>query len=225
MSAVVAAKEAPPVPATKDAPPSPSKKEKGSEEKKKRRGGRANRSKKDKDKAKEADAEATKSSFDCSSAIAKVSESLWVSAVSGTRMGASLEAPRPRPAAPRASRRAPRARIAARHDSRPRRRGPARAGDAPRVRRDRRRVDARQVAALETFTFLDVDTSAPECTGALHEACDFMNENIEEGGAVFIHSRSGFARSEWAVVLVVGYLVKYESVKLRDAVERGAARG
>ena len=86
MSAVVAAKEAPPVPATKDAPPSPSKKEKGSEEKKKRRGGRANRSKKDKDKAKEADAEATKSSFDCSSAIAKVSESLWVSAVSGTRM-------------------------------------------------------------------------------------------------------------------------------------------
>ena len=78
---------------------------------------------------------------------------------------------------------------------------------------------------LETFTFLDVDTSAPECTGALHEACDFMNENIEEGGAVFIHSRSGFARSEWAVVLVVGYLVKYESVKLRDAVERGAAQG
>ena len=76
---------------------------------------------------------------------------------------------------------------------------------------------------LETFTFLDVDTSAPECTGALHEACDFMNENIEEGGAVFIHSRSGFARSEWAVVLVVGYLVKYESVKLRDAVERLAA--
>ena len=78
---------------------------------------------------------------------------------------------------------------------------------------------------LETFTFLDVDTSAPECTGALHEACDFMNENIEEGGAVFIHSRSGFARSEWAVVLVVGYLVKYESVKLRDAVERGAGKG
>ena len=52
-----------------------------------------------------------------------------------------------------------------------------------------------------------------------------MNENIEEGGAVFIHSRSGFARSEWAVVLVVGYLVKYESVKLRDAVEAWLAGG
>lgn len=70
---------------------------------------------------------------------------------------------------------------------------------------------------LETFQNLDVDTSAQECTGALHEACDFMNETVQEGGAVFIHSRSGFARSEWAIVLVIGYLVKYENVTLRDA--------
>ena len=73
---------------------------------------------------------------------------------------------------------------------------------------------------LETFQNLDVDTSAQECTGALHEACDFMNETVQEGGAVFVHSRSGFARSEWAIVLVLGYLMKYENVKLRDAVER-----
>ncbi|KAH8081079.1 hypothetical protein JL720_8977 [Aureococcus anophagefferens] len=225
MSAVVAAKEAPPVPATKDAPPSPSKKEKGSEEKKKRRGGRANRSKKDKDKAKEADAEATKSSFDCSSAIAKVSEPLGLS---GLRHAHGRE---PRGAAP-ASRRAAGRRAVAARAAPPRRPDLASARDAAAPPAQATLLECGVTAVvstldksqpLETFTFLDVDTSAPECTGALHEACDFMNENIEEGGAVFIHSRSGFARSEWAVVLVVGYLVKYESVKLRDAVERLAA--
>lgn len=175
----------------REAPPSPSRGKSGGGDggSKKRRGGRANRSsKKDKAVAKPAAAEDSgKASFDCSGAIAKVSESLFVSAVSGTRMGASLEATLLEYGVT--------AVVSTLEKSRP----------------------------LETFTNLDVDTSRPECAPSLHEACDFMNETMSEGGAVFVHSKAGFARSEWAVLLAVGYLVKYESVALREAIERCSA--
>lgn len=180
MSAAVARASEPVAPKGKDAPPSPP-----DAKKSKRRGGRASRASKSKDKKKEeADDAAVKSSFDCSSAIAKVSDALWVSAVSGTRMGSSLEATL------------------------------LDCGVTAVVST----LDKTQ--PLETFQFHEVDTSAAECTAALHEACDFIDENVQEGGAAFVHSRSGFARSEWAVVLALGYLVKYESVALKAAIER-----
>lgn len=184
MSAVVASvSQAPSIGKPKPAPSSPPK---NSDDKKKRRG-RASRAKKGKggkaDEPAEEDASVT-SSFDCSSAIAKVSDALWVSAVSGTRMGASLEATL------------------------------LECGVTAVVST----LEAPQT--LETFQNLSVDTSATECTPALHEACDFIDEAVREGGAVFVHSRSGFARSEWAVLLALGYLVKYESTPLRRAIER-----
>jgi len=186
MSAVVAAAQ--PVAVPKPSPPSP-KKAPASPQKpddKKKRRGRAGRAKKGKKGAEEpaAEEDAVASSFDCSSAIAKVSDSLWVSAVSGTRMGASLEATL------------------------------LECGVTAVV------STLEQARPVETFQHLPVDTSATECGAALHEACDFIDENVQEGGAVFIHSRSGFARSEWAVLLALGYLVKYESTPLRRAVER-----
>ena len=87
MSAVVAAAQ--PVAVPKPSPPSP-KKAPASPQKpddKKKRRGRAGRAKKGKKGAEEpaAEEDAVASSFDCSSAIAKVSDSLWVSAVSGAR--------------------------------------------------------------------------------------------------------------------------------------------
>jgi protein-tyrosine phosphatase len=149
-------------------------------EKAKRRGRREG---KKKEKEKVVEDEAVKSSFDCSSAIANVAENLWVSAVSGTKMGASLEATL---------------------------------------------LDNGMTAVVSTvdkpvqnenFTQLDVDTTREECAPNLHEACDFISEQIECGGSVFVHSRSGFARSEWAVLIVLGYLVKYENMPLLKAVE------
>ena len=71
----------------------------------------------------------------------------------------------------------------------------------------------------ENFTQLDVDTSHDECSPNLHEACDFISEQIECGGSVFVHSRSGFARSEWAVLIVLGYMVKYDNKPLMEAIE------
>lgn len=186
MSAAVARATAagptPPAP-KQSSPPSPSKKE-GSKSKRRARSGKRGGAKDKKKDEAPAEDDAVTSSFDCSAAVARVSEHLWVAAVSGTRMGASLEATL------------------------------LDEGVTAVV------STLEKPTRLETFQHLAVDTSATECTAALHEACDFVNEAVQEGGAVFVHSRSGFARSEWAVLLVLGYLVKYESTPLRQAVER-----
>lgn len=164
--------------------------------KNKRRGGRASREigrrkdgdKKD-DKSEEVSAEEApelaKSSFDCSGAIAQICDGLWVSAVSGTRMGASLEATL------------------------------IECG----VTAVLSTIADKAAPQSETFEHHPLDTSSEECLCVLHDACDFINEAVSEGGVVFIHSRSGFSRSEWAVLVVVGYMVKYQSVKLVDAME------
>ena len=86
------APKSPPKPPSKAKSPPGSPDSKKNGEKSKRRGRASRAAKKEKEKQKAAEDAAVKSSFDCSSAIANVSENLWVSAVSGTKMGASLEA-------------------------------------------------------------------------------------------------------------------------------------
>ena len=73
-------------------------------------------------------------------------------------------------------------------------------------------------AKSETFEHhaLDAEVSVLR---AMHDACDFVHESLSEGGVVFIHSRAGFSRSDWAVLIALGYMVKYQNVKLREAVE------
>ena len=177
------APKSPPKPPSKAKSPPGSPDSKKNGEKSKRRGRASRAAKKEKEKQKAAEDAAVKSSFDCSSAIANVSENLWVSAVSGTKMGASLEATL------------------------------LECGVTSIVST----ID--KPTQNENFTQLDVDTSHDECSPNLHEACDFISEQIECGGSVFVHSRSGFARSEWAVLIVLGYMVKYDNKPLMEAIE------
>ncbi|KAJ8598726.1 hypothetical protein CTAYLR_010221 [Chrysophaeum taylorii] len=156
----------------------------------KRRGGRANSRRKEKNSgqqtAQEATAgveEETRSNFDCSGAIAQICEGLWVSAVSGTRMGASLEAALLEKGVTGVL---------------------STLGDA--------------TTNSETFEHHTVDVTG-DCLRPLHAASDFINESISEGGVVFIHSKAGFARSEWAVLTVLGYMIKYQNHKLLEAIE------
>ena len=177
------APKSPPKPPSKAKSPPGSPDSKKNGEKSKRRGRASRAAKKEKEKQKAAEDASVKSSFDCSSAIANVSENLWVSAVSGTKMGASLEATL------------------------------LECGVTSIVST----ID--KPTQNENFTQLDVDTSHDECSPNLHEACDFISEQIECGGSVFVHSRSGFARSEWAVLIVLGYMVKYDNKPLMEAIE------
>ena len=177
------APKSPPKPPSKAKSPPGSPDSKKNGEKSKRRGRASRAAKKEKEKQKAAEDAAVKSSFDCSSAIANVSENLWVSAVSGTKMGASLEATL------------------------------LECGVTSIVST----ID--KPTQNENFTQLDVDTSHDECSPNLHEACDFISEQIECGGSGFVHSRSGFARSEWAVLIVLGYMVKYDNKPLMEAIE------
>mmetsp|Transcript_4302 Transcript_4302/g.11018 ORF Transcript_4302/g.11018 Transcript_4302/m.11018 type:complete len:301 (-) Transcript_4302:800-1702(-) len=125
--------------------------------------------------------DSSRTTFDCSTAIAQVAESVWVSAVSGTRLGASLEA------------------------------ALLEEGVTAIVSLEKNRT--------ETFEMHCVDPDTDDRVRRLHDACDFMSEAISDGGAVFVHSKSGFARSEGAVRVVLGYLVKYHNAKLADALE------
>ena len=177
------APKSPPKPPSKAKSPPGSPDSKKNGEKSKRRGRASRAAKKEKEKQKAAEDAAVKSSFDCSSAIANVSENLWVSAVSGTKMGTWLEATL------------------------------LECGVTSIVST----ID--KPTQNENFTQLDVDTSHDECSPNLHEACDFISEQIECGGSVFVHSRSGFARSEWAVLIVLGYMVKYDNKPLMEAIE------
>lgn len=147
--------------------------------KEKRRGSRANSRRKE--KTAEPAPEETKT-FDCSGAIAQITEGLWACAVSGTRMGASLEA------------------------------ALLECGVTAVL------STLKEPQRSETFEHRNVEME-DECLRPLHDACDFINEAVTEGGVVFIHSRAGFARSDWAVVVALGYLVKYKNFKLVDAME------
>lgn len=121
-----------------------------------------------------------KNSFDLSAAIASVREGIWVSAVSGTRMGSSLE--------------------------------------AALLEKGVTAVVSTLEKAQKTETFEQHTISGPNLR-ALHDACDFVNQALSEGGAVFVHSKPGFSRSEWAVLVVLGYMIKYENVKLSESVD------
>lgn len=133
----------------------------------------------------ETQSEVSRSNFDCSAAILQVREGVFVSAVSGTRMGASLEA-------------------------------------ALLEKGVTAVLSTLEKAGKQTETFeqhqieatVDGDRLRP-----LHDACDLIDEAVSEGGAVFVHSKAGFARSDWAVFVVLGYMVKYQSVKLSGAID------
>jgi len=73
-------------------------------------------------------------------------------------------------------------------------------------------------ATSETFEHHSV-VETDDHKRQLHDACDFIHEAVSEGGVVFIHSRAGFSRSDWAVLVVLGYMIKYQSVSLKDALE------
>ena len=132
------------------------------------------------------DATLSKSNFDCSSAIAQICEGLWVSAVSGTRMGTSLESTLLDQSV---------------------------TGVVSTLGSDK------GMSKSETFEHHAVDTATEDCLRALHDACDFIHEAVSDGGVVFIHSRAGFARSDWAVFLVLGYMMKYQNVKLQESID------
>lgn len=123
-----------------------------------------------------------KNSFDLSSAIASVREGIWVSAVSGTRMGSSLE--------------------------------------AALLENGVTAVVSTLEKPQKTETFEQhTVSSCRNSLRALHDACDFVNQALSEGGSVFVHSKSGFSRSERATLVVLGYMIKYENVKLSECIE------
>lgn len=160
--------------------PIPAKEGPKKKDEKKRRGSRA--SGRRKEKTAEAAPEEETKTFDCSGAISQITEGLWACAVSGTRMGASLEA------------------------------ALLECGVTAVL------STSKEPQKSETFEHRSVEMDE-ECLRPLHDACDFINEAVTEGGVVFIHSRAGFARSDWAVLVALGYLVKYKNFKLSDAME------
>ncbi|KAJ1456908.1 hypothetical protein M885DRAFT_516490 [Pelagophyceae sp. CCMP2097] len=168
----------------------------GADDKKKRRGRaksdvkRKEKSTPEKERRKDGkssddETEIAKSNFDCSGAIAQVCDGLWVSAVSGTRMGASLEATL------------------------------LECG----VTAVLSTIVETAATPSETFQLHAVDAASEDTLASLHDACDFINETVQDGGVVFIHSRSGFSRSDWAVLIVLGYMIKYQGVKLQEAMD------
>mmetsp|Transcript_3427 Transcript_3427/g.4802 ORF Transcript_3427/g.4802 Transcript_3427/m.4802 type:complete len:308 (-) Transcript_3427:349-1272(-) len=131
--------------------------------------------------------------FDISSAIGQVFDGLLVSAVSGTRLGTSLEA------------------------------SLLEKGVTSVVSTiGSPNVDSRtQLPESFQYHMLDIPTTGETdaLLRPLHEACDFMDEAMSEGGIVFVHSRAGFSRSDTAILLVLGYMIKYQNNKLRDAID------
>jgi len=121
-------------------------------------------------------------SFDCSAAIAQVGEGLWASAVSGTRMGSSLE--------------------------------------AALLEKGVTAVLSTLEKATKTETFEQHNFDPAEGVRAIHDASDFINEAVSEGGAVFVHSKAGFARSDPALLVCLGYAIKYQNTKLSDALDQ-----